>query len=383
MLAAAPLAAMGSFLPTPTWYQYFYTPLPFALLAIAAGLARPPQRPAKREGIKTLTTALRSEGTVQRAPRLASARRDLSPADALKVVLASLDEAKAEDLVSIDITGKTAASPTTWSWPPAARTGTSAAIADRLIDDLKEAGGRDIRVEGLRTADWVLVDAGDVIVHIFRPEVRAFYNIEKMWRADHPAAPVASRPDRRFSPDEPLGPWRAASFVRARSDGEKAVKVTVVAVGRLKAGPERELARPLSRPRRAAPDASSASPSTSARSPKARAERRHAARTRRPPRSSRAVPAGRDRSSPSTSAAKPSTAAASPTASPMARRRDARTLSFAIGGADGLGPAVLDRADLRLAFGAMTWPHQLVRIMLAEQLYRAVTILSGHPYHRD
>lgn len=56
---------------------------------------------------------------------------------------------------------------------------------------------------------------------------------------------------------------------------------------------------------------------------------------------------------------------------------------FAIGGADGHGSAVLERATLRLAFGAMTWPHQLVRIMLAEQLYRAVTILSGHPYHRD
>ena len=55
----------------------------------------------------------------------------------------------------------------------------------------------------------------------------------------------------------------------------------------------------------------------------------------------------------------------------------------AIGGPDGLGQAVLARADLRLAFGPMTWPHQLVRIMLAEQLYRAVTILSGHPYHRE
>jgi 23S rRNA (pseudouridine1915-N3)-methyltransferase len=61
----------------------------------------------------------------------------------------------------------------------------------------------------------------------------------------------------------------------------------------------------------------------------------------------------------------------------------AREVAIAIGGADGLGAAVLTRADLRLAFGAMTWPHQLVRIMLAEQLYRAVTILSGHPYHRD
>jgi 23S rRNA (pseudouridine1915-N3)-methyltransferase len=56
---------------------------------------------------------------------------------------------------------------------------------------------------------------------------------------------------------------------------------------------------------------------------------------------------------------------------------------FAIGGADGHGPALVERSDLRLAFGAMTWPHQLARVMLFEQLYRAITIWSGHPYHRD
>jgi len=55
---------------------------------------------------------------------------------------------------------------------------------------------------------------------------------------------------------------------------------------------------------------------------------------------------------------------------------------FVIGGADGLAPSLTEKADLRLAFGAATWPHQLVRIMLLEQLYRAVTILAGHPYHR-
>jgi 23S rRNA (pseudouridine1915-N3)-methyltransferase len=55
---------------------------------------------------------------------------------------------------------------------------------------------------------------------------------------------------------------------------------------------------------------------------------------------------------------------------------------FCIGGADGLGPELRGRVDLTLAFGAATWPHQLVRIMLLEQLYRAVTILAGHPYHR-
>ncbi|HET7850096.1 MAG TPA: 23S rRNA (pseudouridine(1915)-N(3))-methyltransferase RlmH [Pseudolabrys sp.] len=55
---------------------------------------------------------------------------------------------------------------------------------------------------------------------------------------------------------------------------------------------------------------------------------------------------------------------------------------FMIGGPDGLSPSLRDKATLRLAFGAATWPHQLVRIMLLEQLYRAATILAGHPYHR-
>lgn len=56
--------------------------------------------------------------------------------------------------------------------------------------------------------------------------------------------------------------------------------------------------------------------------------------------------------------------------------------TFVIGGADGLGPQILGAADRRLAFGRVTWPHQIVRILLAEQLYRAITLLSGHPYHR-
>jgi 23S rRNA (pseudouridine1915-N3)-methyltransferase len=55
---------------------------------------------------------------------------------------------------------------------------------------------------------------------------------------------------------------------------------------------------------------------------------------------------------------------------------------FIVGGADGLAPALRERSELALAFGKTTWPHQLVRVMLLEQLYRAVTILSGHPYHR-
>jgi 23S rRNA (pseudouridine1915-N3)-methyltransferase len=64
------------------------------------------------------------------------------------------------------------------------------------------------------------------------------------------------------------------------------------------------------------------------------------------------------------------------------RADDRPAVVFLIGGADGLAASLRDKAQLRLSFGAATWPHQLVRIMLLEQLYRATTILSGHPYHR-
>jgi 23S rRNA (pseudouridine1915-N3)-methyltransferase len=64
------------------------------------------------------------------------------------------------------------------------------------------------------------------------------------------------------------------------------------------------------------------------------------------------------------------------------RTEDKPAVMFVIGGADGLAPGLKDNANLSMAFGAATWPHQLARVMLLEQLYRAMTILSGHPYHR-
>jgi ribosome-associated protein len=134
---------------------------------------------------------LRGEERRTRLPRLATARRELAAAAALKAVLHSLEDSKAEDLVSIDLSGKT----------PLAdfmvvATGRSqrhvVAAAERLVEDLKQAGAGNIRIEGQRTGDWVLVDAGDVVVHVFRPEIRAFYNLEKMWQADDPKAPTAA-----------------------------------------------------------------------------------------------------------------------------------------------------------------------------------------------
>lgn len=66
------------------------------------------------------------------------------------------------------------------------------AVADHLLRHLKESGLKNIQVEGLPNCDWVLVDAGDVVVHIFRPEVRDFYNLEKMWGVDLPEETVIS-----------------------------------------------------------------------------------------------------------------------------------------------------------------------------------------------
>lgn len=104
----------------------------------------------------------------------------------IDVVLKSLDDAKAEDTVSIDITGKSSLSDHMVVTSGRSNRHVSA-VADQVVKALREAGFSKPRVEGLPHADWVLVDAGDVIVHIFRPEVREFYNLEKMWAVDFAA----------------------------------------------------------------------------------------------------------------------------------------------------------------------------------------------------
>ncbi|MBQ7659572.1 MAG: ribosome silencing factor [Alphaproteobacteria bacterium] len=99
----------------------------------------------------------------------------------LKIIQKVLDDNKAEDIVVIDLQGKT-----TLANQMVVVSGTSnrhvASIAEKMVETLKKSGYKST-VEGLEKADWVLIDAFDVIVHIFRPEVRAFYNLEKMWQA--------------------------------------------------------------------------------------------------------------------------------------------------------------------------------------------------------
>lgn len=95
-------------------------------------------------------------------------------------ILASLDDDKAEDIVTIDLRGRSAMAD-----HMVIASGRSsrqvASIAEKLVDRLKQHTGRSARIEGKDTGDWVLIDTDDVIVHVFRPEVREFYQLEKMW----------------------------------------------------------------------------------------------------------------------------------------------------------------------------------------------------------
>jgi ribosome-associated protein len=94
-----------------------------------------------------------------------------------------LDSKKAQEIVSIDLTGKSSIADYL-----VIASGTSqrqvGSLAELLREELKKQGMKNIHIEGLPQCDWVLVDAGDVIVHIFRPEIRLYYNLEKMWSSD-------------------------------------------------------------------------------------------------------------------------------------------------------------------------------------------------------
>jgi ribosome silencing factor RsfS/YbeB/iojap/nicotinate (nicotinamide) nucleotide adenylyltransferase len=116
--------------------------------------------------------------------------------DQLALVRRSLEDDKAEDIVVIDLVGKSS-----FADHMVIASGRSnrqvVAIAEHLEERLKQAGHRHISVEGKQGGDWVLVDSGDIVVHIFRPEPRAFYALEKMWALENEAAPRPAKASRR------------------------------------------------------------------------------------------------------------------------------------------------------------------------------------------
>ena len=111
--------------------------------------------------------------------------QNVNPDALLSIVTGYLEDAKAEDIISIDIKGKSPMGD--YMIVASGRSQRHVgAIADQILKKLKSAGLGRARVEGLPHCDWVLIDTGDIIVHIFRPEVREFYNLEKIWSTDRP-----------------------------------------------------------------------------------------------------------------------------------------------------------------------------------------------------
>ena len=125
---------------------------------------------------------------------MASTPQAVRPADPaevealLRLILTSLDDDQAEEVISIPLAGKS-----TIADHMVIASGRStrqvASMANKIAEKVKAEFGRPVRIEGLQTADWVLIDANDVIVHLFRPEVRSFYNLERMWSFGDAPAP--------------------------------------------------------------------------------------------------------------------------------------------------------------------------------------------------
>jgi ribosome-associated protein len=123
----------------------------------------------------------KSQQTARKTKTPAAALKAQSDADkTLSMILSRLDDMKAEETVTIDLRGKSAFSD--YMIVTTGRVNRHVgAIAENVAKGLKESGIKSPHVEGMPNCDWVLIDSGDVIVHIFRPEVREFYNLERLW----------------------------------------------------------------------------------------------------------------------------------------------------------------------------------------------------------
>ncbi len=118
---------------------------------------------------------------------MASNPQAVRPADPAEVealhrlIMASLDDDQAEEVITIPLAGKSSIADH-MVIASGRSTRQVASMAHKLAEKIKAEFGRSVRIEGLQTADWVLIDANDVIIHLFRPEVRTFYNLERMWQ---------------------------------------------------------------------------------------------------------------------------------------------------------------------------------------------------------
>jgi ribosome-associated protein len=149
-----------------------------------------PKDPGKAASGKAAGSKAKSAKTPRKTSTEAAALKAQPDADkTLNMILSRLDDMKAEETVTIDLRGKSAFSDYMIVTSGRANRHVGA-IAENVTKALKENGVRNIHVEGLPNCDWVLIDSGDVVVHVFRPEVREFYNLERLWTQNPAAAAI-------------------------------------------------------------------------------------------------------------------------------------------------------------------------------------------------
>jgi len=133
-------------------------------------------------------------GPAQAAAKLAQSlvKPEMNAATLHQLVLSQLDDDQAQEIVSIPLEGKSSIADH-MVIASGRSTRQVASMAQKLAEKIKQAGFGHARVEGLPAADWVLIDAGDVVIHLFRPEVRSFYNLERMWAFEGSEASMLGR----------------------------------------------------------------------------------------------------------------------------------------------------------------------------------------------
>lgn len=130
------------------------------------------------------------EGAIERVPLSEPVSKGQDSEALVEEILGWLDDAKAEEVIAINLDGKSSVAD--FMVIASGRSDRHVgAIADQVRRKLKDAGQGNVQIEGTETCDWVLLDTGDIIVHIFRPEVREFYNLEKMWQTERPVDDAA------------------------------------------------------------------------------------------------------------------------------------------------------------------------------------------------
>ena len=161
------------------------------MLGFYHGPAPGPTSGAKDRRTQVLSTSVDAAPAAPHGSALAQAPQDVSSEELLAHILTSLDTDKAEDIVQIDLRGKSSIGDYMVICSGRS-TRQVVSIAEKLVERLKQDLGRMSKIEGKDAGDWVLIDTGDIIVHVFRPEVREFYQLEKMWLPPAQAAAASS-----------------------------------------------------------------------------------------------------------------------------------------------------------------------------------------------